>query len=86
MHEDRKRLSRLPEGGEEFIFSSAKRPGRLWCLTSHLNNGCAGPFLGVERHEREANYSRLLIPNKNAWSYTFIPPVYLHGVSLSDAA
>jgi hypothetical protein len=40
--------------------------------------------LGVKRPGREANHS---LPSsaevKNAWSYTFTPPIRLHGVVLS---
>jgi hypothetical protein len=38
-------------------------------------------YLGVKRPGREADHSPLPSAEvKNAWSYTSIPPIYLHGV------
>jgi len=70
-----------PGRGWEF-FSSPPRPYRLWGLSSLLSNGYQGLFpCGVKRQGHEANHS---LPSsaevKNAWSYTFTPPIRLHGV------
>jgi hypothetical protein len=46
--------------------------------------GTRGSFPGVKRPGREADHSPLYsVEIKNAWSYTSIPPIRLHGVVLS---
>jgi hypothetical protein len=50
----------------------------------NLTKGTGGSFPGVKRPGREADHSPPSIAEvKNAWSYTFTPPIRLHGVVLS---
>jgi hypothetical protein len=46
--------------------------------------GTGGSFTGVKRPGRDADQSPPSSAEvKNMWSYTSIPPIYLHGVMLS---
>jgi hypothetical protein len=50
--------------------------------TTHLVQGAHTP--GIKPPRREADYSPQSSADvKNAWSYTFIPQIRLHGVVLS---
>jgi hypothetical protein len=69
-------------------FSSPPRPDRLWVPPSLLLNGYGGGALslGVKRLRLEVDHS---LPSRtevqNRWSYTSIPPIRLHSVTLSQA-
>jgi hypothetical protein len=65
-------------------FSFPKRPGRLEGTPPLLHNRYPDYFLGVGRSGSQ-NYH--LDPSNaevtNEWSYTFIPPISLHGVDIT---
>jgi hypothetical protein len=59
------------------IFSSPRRPGRLWGPLNLLSNGYGGgvSFLEVKRPGREADHSPPTSAEvKKMWSYTSTPP------------
>jgi hypothetical protein len=62
--------------GQE-IFSSPKRPDRLWGPRSLLLNGYRGSFPGVKRPGSEVDHLPPFSAEiRNGWSYTSTP---LHG-------
>jgi hypothetical protein len=74
--------------GWEF-FSSPLRPDRFWIPLSLLYNGYQGlfPGEGIKWPGREANHSPPSSAEaKNAWSYTSIHPIHLHGMVLRNKA
>jgi hypothetical protein len=66
--------------GQE-LFSLQNRSDRLWGRLSLLFNGYMGSFPGVKRPGREADLpSPSSAEVKSDWSYTSVPPIYLHSV------
>jgi hypothetical protein len=65
-----------------FLFTTASRTA-LGPTQPPIKWVAGALSLGVKRPGREANYSLHLVPrSKNEWSYTFTPPIRLHGVVL----
>jgi hypothetical protein len=79
------KVLQLPTGAMLGFFSSPPRPDRLWGPPSLLSSGYQGLFLRVvKRPGREADHSPPSSAEfKNAWIYTFTPPIRLHGVVLN---
>ena len=66
---------------ETSLFSSPKRPDRLWGPPSFVFNEYRRSFQEVNRPGREANHSPPSNTEvKNEWSCISTPPVYLNGV------
>jgi hypothetical protein len=66
-----------------FMFTTASRTG-LGPTQPLIQLVRRALFLGVKRAGREADHSHPSSAEvKNAWSYTSIPPIRLHGVVLS---
>jgi hypothetical protein len=73
----------MPEGLGIFLFTVASRP-TLRPIQPPIQwvPGAISP--GVKRQGREADHSPPSSAEvKNVWSYTFTPPLRLHGVVLS---
>jgi hypothetical protein len=57
------------------IFSSPRRPDRLWGLPSLLSNGYRGLFARVKQQGREADHlPPASAEAKKMWIYTSTPP------------
>jgi len=66
-----------------FFFATASRPA-LWPTQPPIQWVPGAISLGVKRQRREADHSHpSSVQVKNAWSYTSITPIRLHGVVLS---
>jgi hypothetical protein len=64
---------RVPVGSR--IFSSRRRPDRLWGPPSLLSNGYRVFFPGLKRPGREDDHSPpTSVEVKNTWIYTSAPP------------
>jgi hypothetical protein len=76
-------LGFIPGGGWEF-FSSLPRPERLCGPPSFLSNEYRGlfPWGWSDRGVKLITHLHLVQRSKNEWSYTFTPPIRLHGVVL----
>jgi len=73
----------IPGSGCEF-FSSPPCPDRLWHTQPHIQWVPGALSLGVKRPGREAGRSPPSSAEvKNAWRYTSISLIHLHGVVLS---
>jgi hypothetical protein len=73
---------RIPVKAKEFLFSSPKRPDRLWDPPGLLRNGYRVSFAGVKRQGDEVNHSppsRTKVKNKR--SYNSAIPRLLNGVN-----
>ena len=71
----------LASGGKKFSLLQ-NRPCPLWGPHNLLVNGYWCSFPGAKRPGSEIDSS--LLPSvgiKNEWSYTFAPPVHLHGMT-----
>jgi hypothetical protein len=75
---------RFPAGSRNFPLPTPC-PDTLWCPPSLLSNGYQGLFpWGEKGPERESDHSSPSSAEvKNAWNYTYTPPIRLHGVVLS---
>jgi hypothetical protein len=56
------------------MFSSERRPERLWCPPNLLFNGYRGAFsTAVETPGRDADHSPTSVEIKKTWTFTFTP-------------
>jgi hypothetical protein len=76
--------SLIPGRGWEF-FPLPLRPEWFWAPPSLLSNEYEGlfPWGQSDRGVKLTTHLHLVPRSKNEWSYTFIPPICLHGVVLS---
>jgi hypothetical protein len=71
--DDREAGVGVPVGSR--IFTSPRRPDRLWGQPNLLYNGYQGLFPGVKRPGREADHYPLTsVEVKKMWIYTSTPP------------
>jgi hypothetical protein len=73
---------RFPAGLGNFLFTTASRTAQ-WPIQPPTEWVPDALSLGLKRQFREVTTRLQLVPmSKNAWSYTSIPPIRLHGVVL----
>jgi hypothetical protein len=81
--DDRDSRVRFPAGAGNFSLHQRVQNGSGTHPATYPR-GTRGSFPGVKRLVREADHSpQSSAEVKNAWSYTFTPPIRLHGVVLS---
>jgi hypothetical protein len=68
-------------GRNKTLFSSPKRPERLWGTLSLLLKWCRSYFPEVKQPERKVDHSPPSSAEvKNEWSYTFTSLIYIYGI------